>query len=226
MGAKFSMDDYIDVAERLQDFKDAHRDGSLQIIRWESVAVGDKTFIVCECAAYRTPDDERPGHGIAWEPFPGETNYTRNSELMNAHTAAMGRAIVALGLTANRKLASRQEVRARQEEAEQREGAGSEQAAPKASATKPKPKPVGPTPAQLDELRELAKASGCDARGLAMLLVSVDALKGARFDALETPAEQKAELARAMQALKPEALATVKSTLEEWVAQKAASDAA
>jgi hypothetical protein len=76
-------------------------------------------FVVYTAAAYRTPDDPRPGMGTAWEPFPGTTPYTRNSELMNAETAAWGRAIVALGLTSNRKLASRQEVRARREEQQQ-----------------------------------------------------------------------------------------------------------
>lgn len=113
---KFSMDDYVDVAERIQDFIDAYPDGSLQTIDWEVSDVAGKTFITYRAAAYRTPDDPRPGHGTAWEPFPGQTSFTRNSELMNAETAAWGRAILALGLIANRKLASRQEVRNRQAE--------------------------------------------------------------------------------------------------------------
>jgi hypothetical protein len=117
--AGFSMDDYIDVAERVQNFKDEFPDGSLQRLEWELKQVGNQVFVVYTAAAYRTPDDPRPGMGTAWEPFPGTTPYTRNSELMNAETAAWGRAIVALGLTSNRKLASRQEVRARREEQQQ-----------------------------------------------------------------------------------------------------------
>jgi hypothetical protein len=114
---KFSMDDYIDVAERIQHFYDKHPDGSLQqYVPWETREVAGQTFIVYTAAAYRTQDDHRPGIGTAWEPFPGTTPYTRNSELMNAETAAWGRAIVALGLTANRKIASRQEVQARADE--------------------------------------------------------------------------------------------------------------
>jgi hypothetical protein len=50
---------------------------------------------------------------MAWEPFPGPTPYTKDSELMNAETAAWGRAIVAVGLAANKTIASRQEVEAR-----------------------------------------------------------------------------------------------------------------
>lgn len=118
MANRPSLDEYIDVAERLQDFKDAHPEGSLQTLSWTPTQVDGKWFIVYHAAAFRTPDDTRPGHGIAWEPFPGGTPYTKNSELMNAETAAWGRAIVALGLAANRKLASRQEVRARMEEQE------------------------------------------------------------------------------------------------------------
>lgn len=113
MSNKFSMDDYIDVSERIAHFSEKYPEGSLQS-SWSQTTVNDRTFIVCEAFAYRTPDDERPGHGIAWEPFPGPTPYTKDSELMNAQTSAWGRAIVALGLAANRKIASRQEVKARQ----------------------------------------------------------------------------------------------------------------
>jgi hypothetical protein len=83
-------------------------------VNWQIVEANGKPFVVYQAAAYRTPDDLRPGHGIAWEPIPGPTPYTKDSELMNAETAAWGRAIVALGLAANRKIASKQEVLARQ----------------------------------------------------------------------------------------------------------------
>jgi hypothetical protein len=116
MSARPSLDDYIDVAERIVEFKNKYPDGSLQTISWEIRDVDGQLFVVYHAAAYRTPDDKRPGQGMAWEPFPGSTPYTRNSELMNAETAAWGRAIVAVGETSNRKLASRQEVKARQAE--------------------------------------------------------------------------------------------------------------
>jgi hypothetical protein len=112
--SKFSLDDYIDVAERITLFKDKYPDGSLQAYSEPTVMeVAGKPFIRYVAAAYRTPDDTRPGIGTAWEPFPGPTQYTRDSELMNAETAAWGRAIVALGIVAHRSIASRQEVQAR-----------------------------------------------------------------------------------------------------------------
>ena len=111
-----NLDDYVDVAERILQFKEKHPDGSLQTVGWSVEDVAGKTFVVYQAAAYRDPSDVRPGHGVAWEPFPGPTAFTRDSELMNAETAAWGRAIVAVGIAANRKIASRQEIRARTEE--------------------------------------------------------------------------------------------------------------
>lgn len=113
--AGYNIDDYIDVAERLREFYERYPDGVLQSGEPPHVLeVGGKPFIVYHALAYRTPDDEKPAHGWAWEPVPGPTQFTRDSELMNAETAAWGRAIVALGF-ATKKIASAQEVRNRQQ---------------------------------------------------------------------------------------------------------------
>ena len=71
-------------------------------------------FVVYTAAAYRDADDPNPGVGVAWEPFPGLTPYTHNSEIMNAETSAWGRAIVAVGAAEAR--ASADEVRNRRGE--------------------------------------------------------------------------------------------------------------
>ena len=106
-------DDYIDVAERIRVFKEKYPDGTLQSFMPPWVEnVGGKSFIVYSAAAFRTPDDSRPGVGWAWEPVPGPTPYTRDSELQNAETSAWGRAIVALGFE-TKKIASAEEVRNR-----------------------------------------------------------------------------------------------------------------
>lgn len=116
-----SLDDYIDVPTRIAEFREKHPDGSLQPANpakvFEVVEVGGATFIVYTAAAYRSPDDVRPGIGTAWEPVPGRTPYTRNSELMNAETSAWGRAIIAvLAADAKKGIASQQEVRNRRAE--------------------------------------------------------------------------------------------------------------
>jgi len=115
----FNMDGYVDVAERIRIFKQLHPQGSLQPADlsepFRIVQLEDKTFVVYVAAAYRTPDDPRPGIGMAMEAFPGKTNYTRDSELMNAETSAWGRAIVAALAADTQKIASLQEVRNRQQ---------------------------------------------------------------------------------------------------------------
>lgn len=114
----FNMDGYVDVAERIRIFKQLYPQGSLQPANigepFRVVEIGDKVFVVYVAAAYRTPDDPRPGIGMAMEPFPGKTNYTRDSELMNAETSAWGRAIVAALASDTQKIASAEEVRNRQ----------------------------------------------------------------------------------------------------------------
>ena len=102
---------YVEVSERIAEFREKYADGSLQA---EIVELRDDLVIV-KAYAYRTPDDERPGTGLASEPIPGKTNFTRDSELMNAETSAWGRALIAVGAAdAKRGIASANEVRNRQ----------------------------------------------------------------------------------------------------------------
>lgn len=109
----FNIDEYVDVAQRIHDFYDRFPDGRLTTVDWEvKPDLGGKAFVWVHAKAYRTPDDPLPGDGIAWEPVPGPTQFTKDSELMNAQTAAWGRAIVALGFE-TKKIASKQEVQAR-----------------------------------------------------------------------------------------------------------------
>ena len=108
--SKPDLSDYVEVSERIQHFRDAYPEGSLQA---EVVSMTD-TLVVVKAYAYRTPDDERPGTGLASEPIPGKTPYTRDSELMNAETSAWGRAIIAVGASDARRVASANEVRNRQ----------------------------------------------------------------------------------------------------------------
>jgi hypothetical protein len=107
--------DYIDVATRIVEFREKFPEGSLQQVSLEFVQVAGKDWVVYTAAAYRTPTDERPGIGTAWEPVPGPTQFTRDSEVQNAETAAWGRAMVAaLAVDTRKGIASSEEVRNRQ----------------------------------------------------------------------------------------------------------------
>ncbi|MGH3094825.1 MAG: hypothetical protein ACRDMV_02350 [Streptosporangiales bacterium] len=124
---------YVDVATRIAEFRQQYPDGSLQPLNtdrpfWIETLTGsdkdgkpavEQTFICYAAAAYRTPEDPRPGVGLAYEVFPGRTNFTRGSELQNAETSAWGRAIIA-ALAADSKagVASEEEVRNRVAERE------------------------------------------------------------------------------------------------------------
>ena len=115
--------DYIDVATRLVEFREKFPNGAMQPWREPyviEVNVGDgkmKSFMVYSAAAYGSPDDTLPGVGYAWEPIPGPTSFTRDSELQNAETAAWGRAMVAkLAVDTKKGIASSEEVRNRQGE--------------------------------------------------------------------------------------------------------------
>lgn len=116
-GFDYGKTDYVEVAERVQQFYARFPDGSLDT-EWppEVIRIGNGEFIAVKALAYRNPDDTRPGVGVAWEPVPGTTSFTKNSELMNAQTAAWGRAIAALGFATKGSLASHEEVRNRQAE--------------------------------------------------------------------------------------------------------------
>lgn len=111
--------EYVDVATRLAEFREKHPEGSLQPADlakpFTHLTIGADDFVVVVAAAYRSPTDERPGVGMAYEPYPGKTNFTRGSELQNAETSAWGRAIVAaLAADTKRGVASADEVRNRQ----------------------------------------------------------------------------------------------------------------
>lgn len=130
-GGGFELGDYNDVSSRIAEFRTKHPEGSLQPVDpakpYTIEQLGGETFLVVVAAAYRTPDDPRPGIGMAYEQFPGRTPYTRNSELQNAETSAWGRAIVAVLAADTRKgISSAEEVRNRRaenaEHAEQQDG--------------------------------------------------------------------------------------------------------
>lgn len=115
------LSDYIDVPARIAEFRTKHPEGSLQPADpsqpYRVQTIGDQAYIVVVAAAYRSPDDQRPGIGMAYEQWPGRTPYTKHSELQNAETSAWGRAIVAaLAADTKKGVASAEEVRNRRAE--------------------------------------------------------------------------------------------------------------
>lgn len=117
---KVELGGYIEVKDRIVEFREKYPDGRLRPLDpanpYKIERVGDQTFIVYVAAAYRDPTDPLPGIGAAWEPFPGKTSFTRDSELQNAETSAWGRAMVAaLAADAHAGIASADEMRGRRQ---------------------------------------------------------------------------------------------------------------
>lgn len=106
------LDSYNTVPERIAEFAAKYPDGSLQRVgEMQFVSFVGADWVIYTAAAYRTPDDQRPGIGTAWERIPGTTQFTKGSEVQNAETSAWGRAIIAALAADSRKgVASREEV--------------------------------------------------------------------------------------------------------------------
>lgn len=128
-------EDYIPVNERIALFVAKYPEGSLRPLwpdePYRVLGEGETKWLIYAACAFRTPDDPAPGVGMAWEPVPGRTAFTKGSELMNAESSAWGRALAAIGIATNRSIASAEEVRLAQE----RTGTPQKAGRPTASAT-------------------------------------------------------------------------------------------
>jgi hypothetical protein len=106
----WQLNDYVDVPHRLKMLADKFPDVRIVESEPRIRQVGDRTFIEVRVTAWRTPDDQHPAIAYCWEPFPGDTPYTRDSEQMNAASSAYGRLVAIMLPGAFAKLASANEV--------------------------------------------------------------------------------------------------------------------
>ena len=109
------LSNYVDVPTRFAMALERWPELRLVENRPEVITLGDKTFIAVTVQAWRTPDDPIPAQATAWEPMPGLTPFTKNSEMMNASTSATGR-VLGLMMSFGPKMASAEEVRNRQDD--------------------------------------------------------------------------------------------------------------
>ncbi len=173
----FDLKDYIQVNERIAAFYEAHPQGSIQC---DIHTLTDK-LVVVRAAAYRTPDDPLPCIAHSQLGIPGTTPYTKGSELENAETSAVGRALAMMGFEVKRSVASREEVMKAQ----------------RPSQAEPNPEPPTVEPEWKAQLAEILSEEGLKSADLAPALgverVTVKAIQ-AYIDESEYPPRLALEL--------------------------------
>ena len=116
----FDLSEYVDVKTRLKQALALYPQLRIVEHRPEITLVGDQLFIECSVTVSRDPDDPIPVTAYIFEPYPGKTSFTKNSEQANGATSVLGRALGYMGLGIDKSIASSNEVLGRQEAADDR----------------------------------------------------------------------------------------------------------
>lgn len=106
-GKAFDMGDYVEVKDRIKPFHDMYPKGRIET---EVVELGD-TRVTMKAMLFDSLEAENPiATGYSWLAVPGKTPYTNGSEIENAETSAVGRALAFLGIGIDKAIASKEEV--------------------------------------------------------------------------------------------------------------------
>jgi hypothetical protein len=112
---KFDLGDYVEVKDRLRVLFELFAQARVTTAYELTREPDEKPKVIARALVYRTPDDPIPATGTSWMYLPGATTYTRGSEIENAETSAVGRAIGMLGILIDRSIASANEVESKRE---------------------------------------------------------------------------------------------------------------
>ena len=105
----FELKDYVEVSDRIRAWHDQHPQGRIAT----TILTFNENRVVVAAEVFRGPDDVNPaGTGHSYLDLPGSTPYTKGSELENAETSAVGRALVMAGIP-SKNVASQNEVRSK-----------------------------------------------------------------------------------------------------------------
>ena len=101
--------DYVGVHERVDQFLEKYPNGRIQT----KIAHLSDNLVVMQATVYRDTDDTIPCIAHSQLGIPGKTNFTRDSEVENAETSAVGRALAFMGFETKNGIASREEIQSR-----------------------------------------------------------------------------------------------------------------
>lgn len=110
----FDLGDYVPVNARVAQFVEAHPDGRIQT----EIVTHTDSLVVVKALIYRDGQDGRPVTAHSQLAIPGRTPFTRGSEVENAETSAVGRALGFMGIGITASIASSDEVRTKRHESE------------------------------------------------------------------------------------------------------------
>lgn len=112
----FNLDNYVDVPTRLKMLFERYPNASVVADPPCIREIGGRSFIEVTITITCNDEHNRMARASAWEPFPGTTPYTEDSEMMVCETSAAGRACGLLGLGLRSSVASLEEVQNRRQE--------------------------------------------------------------------------------------------------------------
>ena len=186
----FDLSEYVDVKTRLKQALALYPQLRIVEHRPEITQVGDQLFIECSVTVSRDPDDPIPVTAYIFEPYPGKTSFTKNSEQANGATSVLGRALGYMGLGIDKSIASSNEVLGRQEAADDRNKVVSvarptpvletRRDAP-TSIMGPRSKEIGSARLSAREQTEASNSNGATANQIKML-TTMAAERGLDFD--------------------------------------------
>lgn len=117
--AKFDLGDYVEVKDRLALLYELFPKARITTAHSLTREPDDKPKVIVEAAVYRDEADPVPaGVGRSWMYLPGSTPYTKGSEIENAETSAVGRAIGMLGILIMKSIATTNEIESKAREPE------------------------------------------------------------------------------------------------------------
>ena len=162
--AKFNLDEYITVSERVEKFYEKYPDGR---IITNVIELNNETgFVLMQAMVYRAATDTQPSATGHASEVRGDSYINKNSFVENCETGAVGRALALLGFEVKRGIASREELEKTSRMTTADKTARSSSATP--AATPPAPAATVAAPAEqsanLDaEILQSAGALGYDA---------------------------------------------------------------
>lgn len=92
----WDLSDYVDVASRIEAWYEKHPEGRIMT----TIIEFTPAVATVRAEVYRDIGDYPAGVGHSYLAIPGTTPYTKGSELENAETSAVGRALVMAGIPA------------------------------------------------------------------------------------------------------------------------------